>query len=76
MPGGHAENHTLLDNGETVAEAIRGKYAISVSDGSFTSQTGTAAFILEGKNYAGRIIGVNMVPGYLEDQCSLRSKLA
>ncbi len=57
-------------------EAIRGKYAIAVSNGSFGFQTGTLAFILEGKNSSGHILGVNIVPHCPEDQSSLQSKLA
>ncbi len=44
------ENLSLSNNGETLAAAIRGRYAIAVSDGSFGVDTGTLAFLLEGKN--------------------------
>ncbi len=69
------ENHSLFNNRETIAATTRGKDAIAVSDGSFGEETGTSAFVLEGENSTGQIVGVNVVPGYPEDQSSLRSKL-
>ncbi len=43
---------------------------IAVSDGSFGFKIGMLAYILEGKNPSGHIVGVNIVPGYPEDQSS------
>ncbi len=70
------EYHSLFDNGKTIAAAIRGKYAIAVSDGSFGAATGTLAFILEGENLTGQVVGVNVIHGSPEDQSYLHSELA
>ncbi len=40
------ENLSLSDNGETLAAAIRGKYEIAISDGSFGMDTETLAFLI------------------------------
>ena len=66
----------LQDNGETLAAAITGNYAIAVSDGSFKDKFGTSAFVLEGRDHTGRILGENCVPGHTTEQSSYRSELA
>ena len=69
---------TISDNGIALATAIRNGTAIAVSDGSYKDGRGTAAFILEISDQfqaAGRIVGVNVIPGETEDQSSYRSEL-
>ena len=66
----------LQDNGEILAAAIAGHYAIAVSDGSHKDKFGTSAFVLEGKDHVGRILGENCVPGHTTEQSSYRSELA
>ncbi len=61
-------NVDLSDDGNTIAEAIRNRVAIAVSDGSFKDTYGTAAWVLEGDNTAGRIIGRVISPGTGSDQ--------
>jgi hypothetical protein len=64
------------DEGRDVAESIRQGTAYAVSDGSFKEQRGTSAFLLEGPTgEATRIIGMNEIPGSLEDQSAYRSEL-
>jgi hypothetical protein len=53
--------------------------AIAVSDGSFKDGRGTAAFILEDlecPSEASREIGVNTVPGSVEDHSAYRSEIS
>jgi NAD(P)-dependent dehydrogenase (short-subunit alcohol dehydrogenase family) len=68
----------VTDNGIAMAKAIQNGTAIAVSDGSYKDGRGTAAFILEISDQfqtAGRIVGVNSIPGETEDQSSYRSEL-
>jgi hypothetical protein len=69
---------TVTDDGKAMAQAIRNGTAIAVSDGSYKTGRGTAAFILEtSANFTkkGRIVGVNSIPGEKEDQSSYRSEI-
>jgi hypothetical protein len=66
----------LQDNGEILAAALAGNYAIAVSDGSYKDNFGTSAFVLEGRTKEGRILGQNCVPGHTTEQSSYRGELA
>jgi ribonuclease HI len=68
-------NHQASDEGEHIAAALINNTAIAVSDGSFKDNKGTSGWIVEGDTQAGRIIGWNMVPGFLDDHSSYRSEL-
>ncbi len=63
------------DNGRTIAKAISDRCAIAVSDGSLRDNYGTAAWVIEGDNCVGRIIGRNISPGSGLDQSPYRSEL-
>jgi hypothetical protein len=64
------------DNGKAVAEAIKQRTCLCVSDGSFKSMRSTSGFLLEGPSGAvGRIYGTNAVPGARTDQDSYRGEL-
>ncbi len=63
-------NVDLSDDGFTIAEAIRNRVA-KVKD-----TYGTAAWVLEGDNSAGRIIGRVISPGTGSDQSAYRSELS
>jgi hypothetical protein len=64
-----------VDNGQTIAEAIRNGSAIAVSDGSYKDKFGTAAWALEGKTALHRITGHCVIPGDPNDQSPYRSEL-
>ena len=66
---------TLSDNGIAIAQALIQGTAIAVSDGSFKDSQGTSAFILEGCSKAGRLVGVNVIPGDDSSQSPYRSEL-
>ena len=66
----------MTDNGHHIAKAILLGKAITVSDGSYKDDYGTAAFVLEGETHVGRITGQLCVPGAPEDHSSHRSELA
>jgi hypothetical protein len=38
----------MIDQGVTIAQALRSREAIAVSDGSFKNEYGTAAWVIEG----------------------------
>ena len=64
------------DNGASVAAAITAGTAYAVSDGSYKQNRGTSAFLLEGKDgETNRVVGVNQIPGEMEDQSAYRSEL-
>jgi hypothetical protein len=65
----------ILDDGATLAEAIRRGQAIAVSDGSYKDGFGTAAYVLEGATSMHRLVAVLVVPGIIVDQSSYPSKL-
>lgn len=65
----------LGDDGVTLAIAIREGDAITISDGSFQDQYGTAAWVLEGKCSMGRIVWAVMAPGMAKGQSAYRSEL-
>jgi hypothetical protein len=65
-----------MDNGVSVAQAIRDGTCLAVSDGSFKASRSTSAFLLEGSaGGSGRIYGTNRVPGQRMDQDSYREEL-
>jgi hypothetical protein len=66
----------LQDDGDIVAEAIRNRTAIAVSDGSFKDTYGTAAWVLEGDSSDGRIVGRVIAPGNDVDHSAYRSELS
>jgi hypothetical protein len=66
----------LSDDGYIIADSIRNSVAIAVSDGSFKDTYGTAAWVLEGENSIGRIIGRVIAPGAESDQSAYRSELS
>jgi hypothetical protein len=60
---------TVSDDGIAMAKAIQNGAAIAVSDGSYKDGKGATAFILEISDQfqtAGRIVGVNSMPGKSE----------
>ena len=70
---------SLPDGGVGLARSIVQGSAIAVSDGSFKDGRGTAGFILEdpdNPNDESRAIGVNTVPGSLEDHSAYRSEIS
>ena len=64
------------DGGLEIAHAISTGTAVAVSDGSLKSNVGTSAFILVGPSDAGQIVGVNQVPGKVNDGDSHRCELS
>jgi hypothetical protein len=69
-------NMVSIDNGQIVAKALKNGDAITVSDGSYKDQHGTAAWVIEGSNRIGRISGMVITPGHGHDQSTYRSELA
>ncbi len=67
---------SLADNGQTVAQAIREGIAIAVSDGSCKDSYGTAAWVIEGADQHGRIMGKVIAPGGPEAHSPYRSELS
>ncbi len=63
----------MADKGLTIATAIRNCEAIAVSDGSFKDGYGTAAWVLEGGDCRGRIVGQVIAPGDEQDHLAYRS---
>ncbi len=70
------DNLALHDDGDIIAEAIRNRTAIAVSDGSFKDTYGTAAWVLEGDSSDGRIVGHVIAPGNDVDHSAYRSELS
>jgi len=68
---------TLLNQGEQLATAIRLRQARAVSNGSFKDWFGTAMWVYY-HDTTNETLGSGklVTPGYLEDQCSYRSKLS
>jgi hypothetical protein len=66
----------MTDDGTILAKAISQGDAITISDGSFQDTYGTAAWVLEGSDSAGRMRGAVIVPGNANDQSAYRSELA
>ena len=56
-------------------EDIRNGNGYIVSDGSFCNEAGAAAWIIEGRSAATRIIGTMITPGHTTDHSSFRSEL-
>ena len=63
------------DSGASLAAAIAAGTAIAVCDGSYKDSHGTAAFVIEGTTSAHRFLGVNVTPGFPEDQSPYRAEL-
>jgi hypothetical protein len=70
------EEYDVPEEGVVLAEAIKLGTATAVSDGSFRYPIGTSGFILRGLNRKLAAIGVNTVPGNVNEQSSFRSELA
>ncbi len=70
-------NLTLKTVGSLSAliEDIRNGHRYIVSDGSYRNDAGAAAWIIEGRSAAVRIIGMMITPGYTMDHSSFRSEL-
>jgi hypothetical protein len=66
---------SVEDDGSIIAQALRDGTAIAVSDGSYKHGQGTSAFIIEGNTGAGRLVGVNVIPGESESQTAYRAEL-
>jgi hypothetical protein len=64
------------DEGSAIAAAIRAGTCISVSDGSFKDQHGTAAWVIEAESSTHRCTGVNNTPGAPSDQSAYRSEVS
>jgi hypothetical protein len=60
----------------TISQAIINNQALAVSDESHKSAFGTSAYVIEGPTSANRLVGVNIVPGPIEEEDSYRCKLA
>jgi len=55
---------------------LRNGHGYAVSDGSYKSGNGAAAWIIEGKTAANRLTGVCYTPGCADDHSSFHSELA
>jgi hypothetical protein len=66
----------MEDEGLTIAKAIKSHVAIAVNDGSFKEDYGTAAWVLEGLDSRGGIVGKGIAPGCSQDHSSYRSELS
>ncbi len=65
----------IPDDFNIIAEAIRNRSAVSVSNGSFKEGYGTAAWVIEGDDARGRLVGRAISPGSEQDQSPYRSEL-
>jgi hypothetical protein len=70
------QHSRVPDEGKTIAEAIQSHNAIAVSDASLKHSFGTAAFVIEGKDSSNRALGINIIPGPIQDGDSYRCELA
>ncbi len=70
------ENIQQEDNFSTIAKALSNRTAITVSNGSFRSTYGTAAWVIEGNNSMGWIVGRVISLSSGTDQSPYRSELA
>ena len=59
-----------------VAKAIQDGTAISIADGSFKNEHGTASWIIVGEDDSGQVCDQCVTPGYPSDQSAYRSELA
>jgi len=66
----------IIGNWDDLLSAITQGYSFAVSDGSFKSQQGAAAWIIEGYSSTNWVIGKCLAPGHGEDHSSFCSKLA
>jgi len=67
--------HEIQGSREQLAEAIHKEIAIAVSNGSFQSQQGAAAWMIEGYNKNNQILGKGSTPGLPADQSAYHSEL-
>jgi hypothetical protein len=70
---------SIPDGGAGLACSISNDTAITVSDGAFKDGRGTADFVLEDSEHPcedSRAIGVNTVPGSLDDNSAYRSEIS
>ena len=67
---------SIPGEGRVIAEAIKNASAFAVSDASLKNCFGTSAFVIEGHNSIQRVLGINIVPGPIEDGDSYRCELA
>jgi hypothetical protein len=66
----------LTDEGSAIAAAIRAGTCISLSDGSFKDQHGTAAWVIEAESSVNRCTGVNITQAEPSDQSAYRSEVS
>jgi len=69
-------NYHIIGNWEELSRDILAGRGYAVSDGSFKSNQGSVAWIIEGAGSTNRVIGEGFTPGTDEDHSSFRSKLA
>ncbi len=65
----------IPDDFNIIADAIRSRSAVTVSDGSFKEGYGTAALVIEGDDTMGHLVGRAICPGSEQDQSPYRSEL-
>ena len=66
----------IPNEGATLAAALTSGESVAVSDASLKDGLGTAAFVLEHTPTLERAVGLNIVPGPIEDGDSYRCELA
>ena len=70
------EEFADIDDGDTIADAIRRGIAVGVSDGSFKDSFGTSCWIIQEETQVGEIKCPCVVPGQGSAQSAYRSELA
>lgn len=65
----------MTGDGHAFVTALQSVNAIAVSDGSFKDGFGLAAWVLEGVDQTGRVLGVLSTPGDEKSQSAYRSEL-
>jgi len=69
-------NHHIIGNWEELTCDILAGCGYAVSDGSFKTNQGSVAWIIEGAHPTNRVIGEGFTPGQEDDHSSFRSELA
>jgi len=69
-------NYHIIGNWEELSCYILAGHSYAVSDGSFKSNQGSAAWIIEGAGSTNRVIGEGFTPGMDDDHSSFCSELA
>jgi len=69
-------NFHIIGNWADLSGAIIQGHGFTVSNGSFQSQQGATAWIIEGTSSTNRVIGKCLALGHSEDHSSFCSKLA